>query len=63
MLFHTKRFRREQEAEKGRLLARESSNKEDKGSPCVPKVSRVAKISVLKPCLKGTNVEYSAVMG
>ena len=55
--------KRTKEAEQGRLLARESSNKEDKGSPCVPKVSRVAKISVLKPCLKGTNVEYSAVMG
>ena len=55
--------KRTKEAEQDRLLARESSNKEDKGSPYVPKLSRVAKISVSKPCLKGTNVEYSAVMG
>ena len=35
--------KRTKEAEQDRLLARESSYKEDKGSPCVPKVSRVAK--------------------
>ena len=66
MLFsHEAVSKRTKEAEQGRLLARESSNtgKEDKGSPCVPKVSRDAKISVLKPCLEGTNAEYSAVMG
>ena len=45
------------------MLTRESSNKEDKGIPCVPKVFPIAEISVLKPCLKGTIDEYSAVMG
>ena len=55
--------KRTKKAEQDRLLARESSNKEDKGSPCVPKESRVARISVLKPRLKSTTVEYPAVMG
>ena len=55
-------LKRIKEAKQGRLLATESSNKKDKSSPCVPKVSCAAKISVLKPCLKSTNVEYSAVI-
>ena len=38
--------KRTKEAKQGRLLARESSNKEDKSSPCVPKVSFLAEISV-----------------
>ena len=49
------------QAEQDRLLARESSYKEDKGSSCVLMVSCVAKISVLRP--RPTNVQYFAVMG